>query len=155
MLFGGILYSKGFRNFGIHGFFILKKKFSHISILHVYHHATMFPLWYLATRYAPGGEVALPVIVNACVHVDYVSLLWFSCDAYSTKTISTSKTLCDNHSSNNNRILLHIRKKQTQTFPLFLDQSICCCSYWMYVSFSRDVISKMINRVMIFLLYLF
>jgi elongation of very long chain fatty acids protein 4 len=30
-------------------FFILTKKFSHISILHVYHHATMFPIWYLAT----------------------------------------------------------------------------------------------------------
>jgi elongation of very long chain fatty acids protein 4 len=30
-------------------FFILTKKFSHISILHVYHHATMFPMWYLAT----------------------------------------------------------------------------------------------------------
>ncbi|CAF0836775.1 unnamed protein product [Adineta ricciae] len=50
-------------------FFILNKKFSHISVLHVYHHATMFPIWYLATRYTPGGEVALPIIVNACVHV--------------------------------------------------------------------------------------
>jgi elongation of very long chain fatty acids protein 4 len=30
-------------------FFILNKKFDHISILHVYHHATMFPIWYLAT----------------------------------------------------------------------------------------------------------
>ncbi|CAF0975912.1 unnamed protein product [Rotaria sp. Silwood1] len=50
-------------------FFILTKKFSHVSILHVYHHATMFPLWYLATRYTPGGEVALPMIVNSCVHV--------------------------------------------------------------------------------------
>ncbi|CAF1431929.1 unnamed protein product [Rotaria sordida] len=50
-------------------FFILTKKFSHISILHVYHHSTMFPLWYLAAHYAPGGEVVSPVIVNACVHV--------------------------------------------------------------------------------------
>ncbi|UJR14292.1 hypothetical protein I4U23_001282 [Adineta vaga] len=50
-------------------FFILNRKFTHISILHIYHHATMFPIWYLATRYTPGGEVALPVIVNACVHV--------------------------------------------------------------------------------------
>ena len=30
-------------------FFILTKKFTHISILHVYHHATMFPIWYLAS----------------------------------------------------------------------------------------------------------
>lgn len=28
-------------------FFILSKKFTHISVLHVFHHATMFPLWYL------------------------------------------------------------------------------------------------------------
>lgn len=30
-------------------FFVLTKKFSHITILHVYHHATMFPIWYLAS----------------------------------------------------------------------------------------------------------
>ena len=29
-------------------FFILNKKFSHITVLHVYHHATMFPMWYLS-----------------------------------------------------------------------------------------------------------
>lgn len=40
--------SKGFE-FWDTWFFVLTKKFSHISILHVYHHATMFPLWYLAT----------------------------------------------------------------------------------------------------------
>jgi len=39
--------SKGFE-FWDTWFFILNKKFSHISVLHVYHHATMFPLWYLA-----------------------------------------------------------------------------------------------------------
>lgn len=30
-------------------FFILNRKFSHVTILHVYHHATMFPIWYLAS----------------------------------------------------------------------------------------------------------
>ena len=40
--------SKGFE-FWDTWFFVLTKKFTHISILHVYHHATMFPLWYLAT----------------------------------------------------------------------------------------------------------
>lgn len=30
-------------------FFILNQKFSHVTILHVYHHATMFPIWYLAS----------------------------------------------------------------------------------------------------------
>ena len=40
--------SKGFE-FWDTWFFILNKKFTHISILHVYHHATMFPIWYLAT----------------------------------------------------------------------------------------------------------
>ena len=39
--------SKGFEFFDT-WFFILNKKFSHITVLHVYHHATMFPIWYLA-----------------------------------------------------------------------------------------------------------
>ena len=40
--------SKGFE-FLDTWFFILNGKFSHVTILHVYHHATMFPIWYLAS----------------------------------------------------------------------------------------------------------
>ena len=49
-------------------FFILNKKFSHISILHVYHHATMFPIWYLATFVLISSiknDSSLPLFVDA------------------------------------------------------------------------------------------
>jgi len=37
-------------------FFILRKKFNHISFLHVYHHCTMFTLWWIGIKWVAGGQ---------------------------------------------------------------------------------------------------
>ena len=37
-------------------FFVLRKKNSQISFLHVYHHATMFPIWWIGVKWVPGGQ---------------------------------------------------------------------------------------------------
>ena len=37
-------------------FFILRKKNGQISFLHVYHHATMFPLWWIGIKWVAGGQ---------------------------------------------------------------------------------------------------
>ena len=37
-------------------FFILRKKNGQISFLHVYHHATMFPLWWIGVKWVAGGQ---------------------------------------------------------------------------------------------------
>ena len=37
-------------------FYMLRKKNSQITFLHVYHHATMFPIWWIAVRWAAGGH---------------------------------------------------------------------------------------------------
>jgi len=37
-------------------FFMLRKKNSQITFLHLYHHSTMPILWYIGVKYAPGGE---------------------------------------------------------------------------------------------------
>ena len=50
-------------------FFILRKKFSHVTFLHVYHHASMCVyLWNIAT-FLPTANVFVPVVFNAVVHV--------------------------------------------------------------------------------------
>ena len=40
-------------------FFILRKKNNQISFLHVYHHATMFPLWWIGVKWVAGGQCTI------------------------------------------------------------------------------------------------
>lgn len=50
-------------------FFILRKKDRQLTFLHVYHHSTMFLVWWTAVRFVPGGSAIIPIIVNSSVHV--------------------------------------------------------------------------------------
>lgn len=50
-------------------FFILRKKENQLSFLHIYHHSTMFCVWWAGTRFVPGGSVLTAVMVNCIVHV--------------------------------------------------------------------------------------
>lgn len=50
-------------------FFILRKKDNQLSFLHVYHHSTMFGLWWIGAKWVPGGSAAPGAIVNCYVHV--------------------------------------------------------------------------------------
>lgn len=38
-------------------FFIMRKKENQLSFLHIYHHSTMFCVWWAGTRFVPGGSV--------------------------------------------------------------------------------------------------
>lgn len=37
-------------------FFIMRKKFSQVTFLHVYHHCTMFTLWWIGIKWVAGGQ---------------------------------------------------------------------------------------------------
>nr|XP_014354043.1 PREDICTED: elongation of very long chain fatty acids protein 4-like isoform X2 [Latimeria chalumnae] len=50
-------------------FFILRKKFSQVTFLHVYHHATMILNWWLGIKYIPGGQVFFIGMLNSFVHI--------------------------------------------------------------------------------------
>ncbi|UYV63389.1 ELOVL4 [Cordylochernes scorpioides] len=58
-------------------FFVLRKKWSQLTFLHVYHHSTMCALWWIGVKWVPGGSVkelcdvpALPgAMANSFVHV--------------------------------------------------------------------------------------
>ncbi|KAK6626398.1 hypothetical protein RUM43_006709 [Polyplax serrata] len=50
-------------------FFILRKKEKQLTFLHVYHHSTMFSLWWIGIKWVPSGSTFLPAMVNSCIHV--------------------------------------------------------------------------------------
>ncbi|CAH1282947.1 unnamed protein product [Diabrotica balteata] len=50
-------------------FFILRKKTTQLSFLHVYHHSTMFAFWWIGIKWVPSGSTFLPAMVNSGIHV--------------------------------------------------------------------------------------
>ncbi|RZC37178.1 elongation of very long chain fatty acids protein 4 [Asbolus verrucosus] len=50
-------------------FFILRKKDRQLTFLHVYHHSTMFSLWWIGIKWVPSGSTFLPAMVNSAIHV--------------------------------------------------------------------------------------
>ena len=50
-------------------FFILRKKEKQLTFLHVYHHSTMFGLWWIGVKYVAGGSSFLGAMFNCYVHV--------------------------------------------------------------------------------------
>uniref|UniRef100_A0A3B3HH29 Elongation of very long chain fatty acids protein 4 n=2 Tax=Oryzias latipes TaxID=8090 RepID=A0A3B3HH29_ORYLA len=50
-------------------FFILRKKFSQVTFLHVYHHCTMFTLWWIGIKWVAGGQSFFGAHMNALIHV--------------------------------------------------------------------------------------
>nr|XP_019946692.1 PREDICTED: elongation of very long chain fatty acids protein 4-like [Paralichthys olivaceus] len=50
-------------------FFILRKKFNQVTFLHVYHHCTMFTLWWIGIKWVAGGQSFFGAHMNAVIHV--------------------------------------------------------------------------------------
>ncbi|XP_070557474.1 very long chain fatty acid elongase 4-like [Ptychodera flava] len=50
-------------------FFILRKKNNQLSFLHVYHHSTMFLLWWIGVKWVPGGQSTIGASINCFVHI--------------------------------------------------------------------------------------
>uniref|UniRef100_A0A671USI5 Elongation of very long chain fatty acids protein n=1 Tax=Sparus aurata TaxID=8175 RepID=A0A671USI5_SPAAU len=50
-------------------FFILRKKDSQVTFLHVYHHATMIFNWWAGIKYVAGGQSFFIGLVNTFVHI--------------------------------------------------------------------------------------
>ncbi|XP_065157024.1 very long chain fatty acid elongase 2-like [Atheta coriaria] len=50
-------------------FFVLRKKFTQISTLHVYHHTLMVSVGWIINKYYPAGELVWLGLLNSIVHV--------------------------------------------------------------------------------------
>ncbi|CAG9855867.1 unnamed protein product [Phyllotreta striolata] len=49
--------------------FIVRKKYSQVTLLHLYHHSTMPLTTWFCVRYGPDGRVSLHALLNSFVHV--------------------------------------------------------------------------------------
>lgn len=57
----------------------LKRNFHQISFLHVYHHSSIFVIWWIIVSYVPGGSSYFSAALNSFVHVVmYGYYLWAS-----------------------------------------------------------------------------
>ena len=50
-------------------FFILRKKEEQLTFLHIYHHSTMFGLWWIGVKFVAGGSAFPGAMLNSAVHV--------------------------------------------------------------------------------------
>ena len=50
-------------------FFIMRGKTGQLSFLHIYHHSSMFCLWWIGVKFVPGGSAVFGAFVNSVVHV--------------------------------------------------------------------------------------
>ena len=57
---------------------VAKMNFRQISFLHVYHHASIFWVWWLVISVAPTGEAYFSAILNSYIHVVMYSYYLFS-----------------------------------------------------------------------------
>jgi len=57
---------------------IMKKNDRQITFLHLYHHTTIFVVWYIVTKFAPGGDSYFSATQNSAVHVVMYSYYFMS-----------------------------------------------------------------------------
>ncbi|KAF2878912.1 hypothetical protein ILUMI_27257 [Ignelater luminosus] len=50
-------------------FFVLRKKFNQVSLLHVYHHISTFIIAWICAKYFAGGMFTFTVLINSFIHI--------------------------------------------------------------------------------------
>lgn len=96
---------------------VLKKNFRQISFLHVYHHASIFFIWWLVTFMAPTGEAYFSAFLNSFIHV--VMYGYYLCSSLGITWISFIKH--------------YITMMQMTQFCLMMVQSVYDIYYEKYV----------------------
>jgi len=48
---------------------VVRKRFTQITFLHVFHHSTMLIIWWIVMTWIPGGQAWLGPVLNSTVHV--------------------------------------------------------------------------------------
>lgn len=70
-------------------FFILRKKTNQLTFLHVYHHSTMFPLWWIGVKFVPSGSCKQRFPILFSVDLQYSHLKYnFICSSFSVSLCS-------------------------------------------------------------------
>ncbi|CAF0732189.1 unnamed protein product [Adineta steineri] len=50
-------------------FMVVRKRYTQITFLHVFHHSTMLIIWWIVMTWIPGGQAWLGPVLNSTVHV--------------------------------------------------------------------------------------
>jgi hypothetical protein len=48
---------------------VVRKRFTQITFLHVFHHSTMLIIWWIVMTWIPGGQAWFGPVLNSAVHV--------------------------------------------------------------------------------------
>jgi len=64
-------------------FIVLRQKWKQLSFLHVYHHASIFLVYWLNTRAGYDGDIYLTIVLNSFVHLTMYSYYFLSTLGYS------------------------------------------------------------------------
>ncbi|CAL4091073.1 unnamed protein product, partial [Meganyctiphanes norvegica] len=65
-------------------FFILRKKNNQLTFLHIYHHSTMFCLWWIGVKYVAGGSSNMSIITNYNIQILNLNFLSLNLLSYAT-----------------------------------------------------------------------
>jgi len=71
----------------------LKKNFHQITFLHLYHHASIFMIWWVITYFGPGGEAYFSACLNSFIHVVMYGYYLWSANARKLKKDANGKLI--------------------------------------------------------------
>ncbi|XP_053658928.1 elongation of very long chain fatty acids protein AAEL008004-like [Anopheles marshallii] len=109
-------------------FFVLRKKQSHVSFLHVYHHTAMVVGSYCGMLYVPGGHAIMLGIWNTLVHA--VMYLYYFLSSYGSKYSARWK-----QNLTRMQLLQFIHLAFHFGIPLFFNRECKFPRFWMGVGF--------------------
>lgn len=73
-----IFYVSKLPEFGDTFIMMLKQNYRQVSLLHLYHHITIFTIWFVVTMLAPGGDSYWSAMLNSGVHVVMYGYYFFT-----------------------------------------------------------------------------
>lgn len=121
------------------GFFIARKKFSHVSFLHVYHHASMSVIMWVILTFFPVGDAFVAVVYNSIIHVIMYSYYFLSALGPQFQKYLWWKR--------------HLTKMQIIQFCLVIQQSVS--ALWMACNPNHGFIYYIVIAYMISFIFLF
>jgi elongation of very long chain fatty acids protein 4 len=105
---------------------ILRKKDEQVTFLHVYHHASIYVIWWINLKHSPGGEAYQSAAMNSIVHVVMYTY-------YLLRTVAPN---------GNYWWKRYITQMQIIQFVLFVGQGIALL-YYSCVSFSITLLNEL------------
>lgn len=129
-------------------FFILRKKDSHVTFLHVYHHSTTMILAYVVFRYFHIEQIAVAAAVNSTIHVfmySYYFLTSIGLRPKWKKTVTTMQIVQFFTIAIGNLILFFFQKDSRYYWFSIYIVAQCVMYIFLFMKFYKKTYSKINN----------